>query len=518
MQAGQEECSDIQSRIPYTHENLFMDLFCFQNTHQVSHLAMHRDFFVDIHAHATLRAYNTIVTEGQRNIWEKTHNPTFDTALSRWARLKSREIAKSSQANLYNYAEGNVRIVFDSLYPFEKGFLNLRKLPTAMLGRNGADQLLQTITGFDPHQISALRKNRNYFQELLGQYAFLAKGQGLSPDGRYSYQLAGNYAEAKAITDSDPNKIAVVVTIEGAHSLNCGLPSLNGKTGSSELEIMQNIGTIKAWKAAPFFINLAHHFYNELCGHTRSMKQGMYQTVNQKKGIGAGITPLGWKVLHELLANDNGRRVLIDTKHMSLKARKEYYKMLESYNRLATGDRVPIICSHTGFSAHDTMKASGKKRDKKRKSLKSDFHNWSINLSDEEIKIIADSGGMIGLMVDKGLLGSHHKVQQIKEIQEKEGQKDALLELIAQNIFQAINAVGTRAGWDLLALGTDYDGMITHVDMYPEASSLPNLKADLVDFLKRKRYGEALWFGYEPEQMVQKVMQTNALAFLEKHF
>ncbi len=479
---------------------------------------MARDFFVDIHAHPTLRAYNTVVTDGQRNIWEKTDNPSFDTPISRWARLKSREVAKSSQANFYNYAEGNVRIVFDSLYPFEKGFLNLRKLPAAMLGKTNADQLLQTITGFDGNQITALRKNRNYFQELLGQYAFLSKGQGLSPDGQYSYQVAGNWAEAKAITDGDPNKIAVIVTIEGAHSLNCGLPSQKGKPGANEQEVLQNIGTVKAWKAAPLFITVAHHFYNELCGHTRSMKQGMYQTVNQKKGIGAGITPLGWKVMQELLAMDNGRRVLIDTKHMSLKARKEYYKMLESHNRLSHNDRVPIVCSHTGMSAHPTMKASGKKRDKTRKSRKSGFHNWSINLSDEEIKIISDSGGMIGLMVDKGLLGSHKRVMAIREIGEQAAQKDALLELVAQNIFQAVDAVGSRAGWDVLALGTDYDGMITHVDMYPEASKLPELKSDLVDYLKRTRYAQDLWYGYEPEEMVQKVMQTNALAFLEKHY
>lgn len=479
---------------------------------------MARDFFVDIHAHPTLRAYNTTVSQGQRNIWEKSENTTIETPLGRWARLKSREIAKSSQANLYNYAEGNVRIVFDSLYPFEKGFLKMRKLPTAMLGQQKTDVLLQTVTGFDPHQLIALRKSRNYFQELMGQYAFLAKGQGTSPDGKYSYQLAGNWAEAKAITESDPNKIAVVVTIEGAHSLNCGLPAGKGHAGTSEKEVLQNIGTLKAWKAAPLFINLAHHFYNELCGHSRSLKQGLYQALNQKKGLGDGITPLGWKVMHELLAVDNGKRVLIDIKHMSLKARKEYYRMLESHNRLSRNEQVPIVCSHTGLSGFKTMKANGRKRDKMRKMRDSEFHNWAINLSDEEIRIISDSGGMIGLMMDKGILGSHQNVLSIKDLEDVSARKERLLELMARNIFQAVQAVGNRSGWDVLAIGSDYDGMITHLDPYHEASQFPDFRADLVDFIKRKRYGEALWHGLEPEEMVQKVMQTNALTFLEKHF
>lgn len=479
---------------------------------------MSREFFVDIHAHPTLRAYNTTVSQGARNLWDKTHNPTYDNKISRWARLKTREIAPHSQANMYNCAEGNVRVVFDSLYPFEKGFLNLRKLPTAMLGKENSDILLQTVTGYDGHQMSALRKNRNYFQELMGQYGFLSKGQGASPDGQFSYQLAGNWSELKAIVDGDPNKIAVVVTIEGAHALNCGLPFKKGNAAACENELMENIGTIKSWKAAPFFINLAHHFYNELTGHTRSLKPGIYQILNQKKGLNEGITPLGWKVMQELLAVDNGRRVLIDVKHMSIKARKEYYRMLESHNRLTTNDQIPIVCSHTGLSAYKTIKASARRKDKPRKMRKTAFNNWAINLSDEEVKIIAASGGLIGVMVDKGLLASQTRLQEIKDLQDAKGQKDALLELVAQNIFRMVHAVGDKRGWDLMALGTDYDGMITHLDPYPEAATLPDLKVDLVDFLKRTRYSESLWYGYEPEEMVQKLMQKNAMQFLELHY
>ncbi len=222
--------------------------------------------------------------------------------------------------------------------------------------------------------------------------------------------------------------------------------------------------------------------------------------------------------MHELLAKDNGRRVLIDIKHMSIKARKEYYKMLESHNRLNSNDQIPIVCSHTGMSAYKTIKASARRKDKPRKMKKSSFNNWAINLSDEEVNIIADTGGLIGIMVDKGLLASQIKLQEIKNLQDLNGQKDALLHLIAQNIFQMVDAVGDKRGWDLMALGTDYDGLITHIDMYPEAACLPDLKIDLVDYLKRTRFGQELWYGYEPEEMVQKLMQKNALNFLENHF
>lgn len=476
------------------------------------------NFFVDIHAHPTLRAYNSTFTTGQRNIWEKIENPDFQTPLGRWARLKSREVAKFSQANLYNYAEGQTRIIFDSLYPMEKGFLNFRKLPSAMIGKENADVLLKTVTGIDSAQLLALRKNPDYFHELMGQYAFLAKGQGQSPDGKYTYKLAGSYAEAQSIVKSDPNALAIVVTIEGGHALNCGLPNRKKGNSAQSQALVENIGTIKSWKASPFFITLAHHFYNELAGHTRSLKPIVSKLYNQKEGLDSGITDLGWTVVHELLAQDNGRRILLDIKHMSVKARKEYYQMLESHNRLTRNERIPIICSHTGVNAFNTMKASKKKKDKARKMRNSEFHNWAINISDEEIRIIANTRGLIGIMVDKGILASHVRLRKISEFEDPAMIKEEMLEMIARNIFQIISAVGGKQAWDIIALGTDFDGSITHLDPYYEASKLPRLASDLTEFLQRRRYAENLWFGFEPEEMVRKIMQTNALEFLERNY
>ncbi|HHG86551.1 MAG TPA: hypothetical protein ENJ82_17505, partial [Bacteroidetes bacterium] len=354
-----------------------------------------RDFFVDIHTHPTLRAYNTPVHKGVRNLWEATENDAFETPISRWARLKTHEMAKSSQANLLSYAAGNVRVIFDSLYPVEKGFLRFRKLPTALVGRAKSDEVLRTVTGIDGHQLDSLRNSNNYFQELLGQYAFLSKGQGKSPHGNYAYRLVGSWAEMETVMTEDPNCIAVVVTVEGAHAFNCGLPEEAGHS-SSIRELAENIGTVKSWKAPPFFINLAHHFYNELCGHTRSFKPVMHQAFNQKAGLNLGITNLGWSVIHEMLAQDNGRRILLDIKHMSVQSRQEYYRFVESYNRLNPQGKIPIICSHTGVNEFSSMAASIQKKDSKGKMKKSYFHNWAINLSDEEIRIIHSTGGLIG--------------------------------------------------------------------------------------------------------------------------
>lgn len=476
------------------------------------------DYFVDIHAHPTLRAYNTPFRNGQRNLWEPTENDSFNTTISRWARLKTKEIAKSSQANLLSYAAGNVRVVFDSLYPVEKGFLNFRKLPSAMIGRAKGDQVLRTVTGIDAHQLKALRANDNYFQELCAQYAFLSKGQGTSPDGKYRYKLVGSWSELAEVTASDPDCIAVVVTVEGAHAFNCGIPDDSGRFNASEKTVLNNVNTVKSWKYSPFFINLAHHFYNELCGHSRSFKPPIFQAFNQKSGLNTGVTDLGWAVIHEMLARDNGRRILLDIKHMSVRSRKEYYRFVESYNRLNPQDKIPVICSHTGVNEFSSMDASLDKKDRKRKGKKSYFHNWTINLSDEEIRFIHDTGGLIGVMLDKGLLASPTVLDEIRDLKDPAEIRKAFVELIVNNIFQVVHAIGKRSAWDVLAVGTDYDGLITHVDIYPDATALPDLRTDLLEYLTRTKFRKELWFGYKVEELVQKIMQTNALSFLRDHF
>lgn len=474
------------------------------------------NLIVDIHTHPTLRAYNSRFASGQRNIWEKTFNEPPTTPIGRWARLKTKEILKESQANLNNYAQAQARVVFDSLYPLEKGFLNYRRVPKLMLGRKGGDEVLQAITGYESHQIQAMRRSKDYFSELMGQYAFLSKGQGSSPCGQHQYRLANNWSEVQNILRQDDHTIAVVVTIEGAHAFNCGLPHTRGYHGPEAKQVLDNIGTAKSWRHAPFFVTFSHHFYNELCGHTRSLKPAAFQAVNQKEGLGDGFTPLGTQVAEALLSRQNGRRTLLDVKHMSVKARKEYYQLLSKYSK--AGDQVPIICSHTGMNEFETMRASKRRKDKVRKNRSSYFHNWAINLSTEEIQIIARSGGLIGLMVDKGLLGSQRTVAAIESMTDAQARKDGFLELVASNIFHAVKAVGNPSAWDMLALGSDYDGMIAHIEGYPDASMLPNLRDDLVDFIERKNYQRDLWYQREPAELVAKIMSGNALAFMEKHF
>ena len=480
---------------------------------------MSKPFYVDIHCHPTLRAMNSRPVNGSRNPWEKTSNETFESRISRWANRQSREISKESQCNYYAVADGNIRVVFDSLYPVEKGFLNFRKLPAAVMGKTGAEQVFRTVTGIEQATLYRLRENVQYFPELLEQYEFLLSHQGDSPDGRYCYQLVNSYAEMEQLHIEKPNCVAVVVNIEGAHALGCGTEeSMSLSTRKHKLKLTQNIETVKSWDYSPFSINLAHHFWNQLCGHTRSFKPPIYSALNQKNGLNTGITELGWHVIQELHTRNNGKRILIDTKHMSVAARLEYYSFIERYNYMNKGDQIPIICSHTGVNGFSSLESSVVKKDKGRKTRGSYFHNWGINLSSEELRIIHKSKGIVGIMLDKGLLGSPSTLAKIAAIQDDEIRKDGFSELILRNIFYVMESIGEKTAWDLLSIGSDYDGLITHVDCYENATRFINLEADLVSFLERKKYKQELWFGYEPHEMIRKIMGTNAMDFLKNNF
>lgn len=477
------------------------------------------DFFVDIHFHSTLRAYNTFANGKEKNIWKKTHNPKFETKTGRWASMKMKDLATASQSNLESVAEGGVRVAFDSLYPVEKGFLNIRKITQMMLGKRGSDEVLMSASGINQMMLHLLRNQTDYFKELQDQYEFLSGQQGGSPDGRFTFHLVRDFDEIEQITAEDPNALAIVVTIEGAHAFGLGTANAMAMRKDGLRQLMADrIAMVKAWDHPPFFINLAHHFWNQLCGHSRSFKPGINKAFQQKPGMNLGMTDLGWMALEGLLSRKNGRRILIDIKHMSVQARSEYYRFVERYNYLNAHDRIPIICSHTGVNGFESMEESMQKRDKGSKMKGSYFHNWGINLSNEEIRTIHHSGGLIGIMLDKGLLGSAETLNRIESITDEEKQRDAWVELILKNIFQVPRAVGKRSAWDTVCLGSDFDGVISYIDIYPDASYLPQMYDDMISYMRRTSFGKDIWFGYTPEQILSKVMKTNAMEFLRQHF
>lgn len=476
------------------------------------------DFIVDIHCHPNLKAFNSGFPKPTKNMWEKIEHKIGSNTFSKQIDKLSKHVLKTSQSNFYELAEGDVRVVTISLYPLEKGFLHLRNIPQLLIGNNRINTMHEIVTGYDGKRMAYLKKTYRYYDDLLEEYEYVKANQGKSPDGKYSFSIVNNYKELEASLKKK-NTIAGILSIEGAHVFGTGSPDVEKlNEADHKLLLSKHIEKVKSWEHPPFTINLAHHFWNQLSGHATTMKAPVGALLNQNKGKDKGITSLGWHVIRELLSNKNGKRILIDTKHMSAVARKEYYEFINNYNSVTLNDTIPIISSHTGINGFSTLDSSIKQKDTTAKTKTHRLYRWSLNLSNEEIKHIHQSEGLIGLMMDKGNLGGMLTVQKISAITDLKKQSQEFCKLFWDNVFQIIKAVEDKSVWNCICLGTDFDGSITHIDQYETAGKLPQFKQDLITFLETTEYHKELWFKNSPTQLVHKIMQENVMRFYEKFF
>lgn len=475
-------------------------------------------YFADIHLHPTLKSSNWTKKDGLKNPWEDFTHIVPKTAAGRFAIKNTPSLAKYTQSNFYKLVEGKVRIAFISLYPFERGFMNMRNVPRLITSEKALIEMTAISSGMGFEATTNIKNKVDYFKELQKEYDYVKKHQGKSPCGKYSYKIVNNYSELKASL-AKKNELAIVLTAEGCHSLFDApmLSDIMDKRAKKQ-GLVDNILQLKKWEHPPLFVNLMHHFYNQLGGHARSLEGIVTSLLTQKKGLETGLEGLGLKALKELLSNRNGKRILIDTKHMSLKARKEYYRWIRSHNYISKNDNIPVICSHGGVNGFKTMSGSKIKADNNLKKSKSYFFNWGINLSDEELGIIHESDGLMGLIIDKGKLGGGAFAKLADREEDKLKLKEMYMKLIWDNMFQAVRSIGSKSAWDMFSLGTDFDGAINAVEFYDDATKLPTLYGDLYEYLDRTKYEKRLWFGYKPEDLVNKLFSENASNFLEKYF
>jgi len=472
---------------------------------------------VDLHCHPHIKAFNSGYPNPKANIWDKLHHKV-ETGWAKSISGLSQKVLKETQTNLDALSAGNVRVFQLSLYPIERGFLHLRNIPKLLIGKKRINIMQEVITGYDISCIEDQMSHYNYFEDLEREYAYVIEQQGKSPDGKSEFVLVNNFEELEKALKK-PNTLIGIVTIEGAHVLGTGSPDTDAMS-EEELKKMltENILALKRWEYPPFMINLAHHFWNHLSGHATSFKPPINTLVNQNKGKDRGITELGWHVVRELLSRENGKRILIDTKHMSAQARKEYFSFVNNYNSINPNDTIAVVSSHAGVNGYSTLDSSIKENDVLAKARAHKLYRWSINISNEEAKVIHQSGGLIGIMMDKGNLGGIQYVRQVTDITDSKKQRKEFSKMFWDNAFQIVKAVEDKSGWDVVAIGTDFDGSITHMDPYESAAKFPLFQQDLIEYLEENRYQEELWYGYSPEELVEKIMSGNAMQFYKRFF
>jgi microsomal dipeptidase-like Zn-dependent dipeptidase len=257
--------------------------------------------------------------------------------------------------------------------------------------------------------------------------------------------------------------------------------------------------------------------------------------VSQAEGVNEGLKKLGKEVIKLLLNKNEGTRILIDVKHMSPQCRKDFYHFIQT-EYWSKNDKFPLICSHTGVvSKIKTLDVLIAQNDEKELYNNNNFlHECSINLCAEDILVIAETKGLIGLQLDARRMAGYNIINVVKNNRKLNGidLRKQYIKVLFANIFEIVKTVNTKHAWELLSIGSDYDGFIHHFDFYPTSADMPYLKNDMLEFLlaPEEIYQDGfnyslplneikrLMFDLSAEEIIEKIFAKNVMAFLKNNF
>jgi len=455
--------------------------------------------FADLHCHPTLRTFGKSFSKSKKaSIWFN-NQPTYFSKLIQ----KISGITKFSQADFYTMSKGQVKVAFVSLYPFEKGFFKNPYIHNKIVAR-----IASFITSIGYKRVRFIQKHQSYFDDLIEEYDFLINSNKVFnfKNGKYSWEF---FSTGEKLNLNQDNKVLVIPTIEGAHVFNSGLADYGRQL--NEKEILKNIQRVKSLKHPPVFITFAHNFNNDFCGHAPSLEP-LKGLVDQNKNLDSGFSLLGYKIIDELLRNGDQKRILIDVKHMSLKSRLQYYKLLETeYN-----NSIPIIVSHGAVSGLDL-------KGKPNGSIKPEhFANDSINFYDEELVLIAKSKGLFAIQMDSKRLAPNHLIKKSIVFTDKKKALKKSAEIVwrqIQHVAEILDASGLPA-WDTCCIGSDFDGTINPLDEIWTSQDFNKMANELVvcarhyltkpNTLKLKKNKHI-----NPEVLISNFCINNTIRFLE---
>lgn len=485
--------------------------------------------YTDVHMHACIKPFNSRHV-GNYSIWEQIdHN--CEGNMSNLFLNGSKEVPRTSQCHLEGLVKGNVRVAYLSLTPLEKGMMDAKLLNEKKKGL----QTMACVSGVENEKSVMKDETINYYEDFVENVKFVVDGEKAPyylAGKAHSYEIIRSGQHLKEVL-ADPLKIAIIFNIEGGHTLGHSLePDDISHTEAYENLYLNNVDRIKGLKPLrdgamevleyPFLsMNINHFFWNGLGGHARTFSAAQNFIFGGKKGENEGLTALGKKVIKRMLDKSEGRRILIDIKHMSLESRKWYYDYLRELR--AQGDTVGIISSHSTIAGVPMNSKEYMHKDNKSKNKKSYLNLWTIGLCDEDIREIHASKGVIGIMLDKYKLIGDLGKKAIEETVAGSSQRRKLYtKILLANIFECIDAVGHQSAWDIVAIGSDFDGMITPFETYPRANEMPDMAQDFLDFLQNpddifdlfsKEDIKRLMFDLTPEEILKKIMYENGLNF-----
>jgi len=475
--------------------------------------------YIDLHCHPAMKpfgkSFNKSAGKNNSNPKAKESLWYYDppTGIDKIANIFL-TLTKFTQADFSTLTYGGAHVIFASLYPLEKGWV-LNKMGDHLK----SDLLKNLVMGIGKKRIDYLQKMPDYFTDLENLYNYYRELDGvkIKIEGETArYKLVSSFNEIENDEDDGIKTIYVILTIEGTNVYNSGLQLMN--TPVNEQEVLANIDKVKKWDKRLFFQTMCHHFYNDICGHAKSFTGITEKVSNQDLGLNSGFTDLGLKVLDKMLDNSDGRRILIDIKHMSVAARNQYYDLLDTKY---AGENIPLIISHgavNGYRSHDQLIIDNQ-------HTFGMFMDADINFYDDELVRTAKSGGLFGIQLDERRVASSLEIK-------KAGRRLSRRKMLfhrskfiwnqIQHIAETLDKAGMYA-WSIQTIGSDFDGLIDPVNGFWGAEEMPQLDS----YLEKHAFNymhSPLAEKLQPfnkigvDEIVERFMHDNAWEFLRKNF
>jgi membrane dipeptidase len=282
---------------------------------------------------------------------------------------------------------------------------------------------------------------RSYFavasemMDVIENQAHTAKDGTGKPQARFAHSLS----ELNAIlNDPDPGRpVALIHSIEGGHTLEGKIENLD-----------------RLFQRGVAYMTLGHFFPNEIVNPTFPWPEYVqrFNWFQDERDLTLGLTKFGEQAVERMMELG----MMIDVSHCTPPARARIYDIV--------GKRSPLIASHVGAF---------------------DINPDPYNLKDWEMKKVAESGGIIGVIFMNYWL------------MPRESHRG--LNVITQTLRQFFQA----AGEDHVGLGTDYDGFTEPPTDLLNAATLPRLTQRLLaeGFTQRR---------------VEKILGGNALRVIRQ--
>ncbi len=452
--------------------------------------------YADLHVHLTLKPFLNTTNNNYSSIWKYT---------------KTSYLARSGKArtNMQNIIDGRVKVIFPSLGYIEKGWQVIHnpgfKVPAIF--RNVGDLIIFLLN-------VNMANIDNYFDLLIREMNYLMQQRrppmDVSPKYK-SYELVFPLNESdfdEAMEDN--NKIIALPSIEGAHALISGILSTE-RFNIDVDQVLQNVVSLKNHALRPLFITFTHHFYNGLAGHAHSIYK-FERVLDQQFGMGNPISPEGWRVIRCLLGLDDACGswpILVDTKHFSLAARRQYYDFVSRELDYS----IPIINSHAAYSGSLTIENVVYNY--------YPFSHYQTNISAEEVYHIWRSKGLVGINFDQKVLWSDLDIPDVNKIMEN------IVSMVQGAIeYARLNGLPMpdETIWDVFCIGSDFDGFINPLDDYTSPLDFEKLEGDLLSALKNSNQFKNLSINLHNAKniseavVVQKFMHENVEQFVRRYF